>query len=198
MISPQTHYNIKEKSHQKTDSTSFLSPELMELLASSAKLKGKLSNTIEEENFTQFKETFEIYYKKSYSKEIFNFTPSLNSLKILFDYIESDSKNTAIDFFEKANLVTPEAILMTLFTQGCNTELSKRFKDSPCTKHEEYWARGIEISPKYFDTFCEYFNKDEFLKEKNTFIETQNKFIVNHKLNSQLSEKKTSLLKVKI
>lgn len=198
MNNEPTYYNYEEKSHKTIDSKSLLSPEFMESLAFSAKLKGNLSKSIEEENFTQFKETFKIYYKNSYSKDDFKFTPSLSSLKILFDYIESNSKDTAINFFEQANLVTPEAILMSLFTQKCNTELSQRFKDTPCNKHEAYWSKGIEISEEYFEKFCQHFDRDEFLKEKDTFIATQNKFIVNYKLNSQLGEKKELPSKLKI
>lgn len=193
-----TYYNVPKPSEEINSSKNLLSPEFMKSMASSAKLKGNLSKSIEEKDFLKFKENFEIYYKNSYSKENFDFTPSLNSLKILFYYIEGELKDTSVDFFEKANLVTPEAILMILFTQRCNTEISRRLKDTPCNKHEEYWSRGIEISPKYFDNFCECFDKNEFSKQKNEFMDRQNKFIVNHRLNSELREKNTSSSKFKI
>lgn len=176
--------------------------ELMTLSAHHAKIFHQYFEPLKNNDFELFKEQYKNYtIEVNHLKpEEFKFSPDAIHLKELarcFENYPTDVLQLGY-FFEKAHLVRPEHLLMLFYTQRCNDELGRRFNQKPCFKHEEYWTKGIHVSSKFFDAFCNYFNKENFLQQKDDFFSNQEKIVLQHHLENELPYSQPAKKKNKI
>lgn len=180
--------------------------ELLELLMAHGKLKKKYFDCLDSDDFEGFQQHFKYYIESTNSKEDKIETRHTNqriaAIKEFADMVSThkESVDKIIDYFKRAELVTPENMLLSLWTGPENERYFRYNKDHHeyNDKHLQFWAEGIKITKKHYKIYCEVFNKMEFMKPSTEFFEQQEIFFLHHKLNKSLPEKTIKSSRIKI
>lgn len=162
--------------------------ELLESLSQTNKKRNEYLSFIEKDDFESFCPKFQDFLNYSYPSN--NMVGAINELS---NFVANDNKlqDRIIDFFSKGDFVSEAMILMCLWTHPKNNKESHRVY-SEKTENNRYinlWEKGFQVSEKKYKAYCEFFNKTEFLKDKDDFLTRQKAYILNYKLEKSLTNK---------
>lgn len=180
--------------------------ELLKCTIAHNKLKKNYIDCLDNDNFKGFSNHFKYYIEKTNLGEenvdVRKVNQRVAAIKEFAGIIINcrNIQDKIIDYFKRANLVSPENMLMSFWTSPENERYFRYNKDHNefNNKHIDFWNEGVKITKKHYDLYCEVFNKSEFMKPKEEFFSQQSIYFLNQKLHHNLVDKPNQSLKMKI
>jgi hypothetical protein len=183
-----------------------LNDKLLESLMAHGKLKKNYIDCLDADDFEGFSKHFKIYIEKTNSGEdkpdLRKANQRIAAIREFADIVISrkEAVDKIIDFFKKAELVSPENMLLSFWTGPENERYFRYNKDHHefNDKHLEFWSQGVRITKKHYKLYCEVLNKLEFMKPKDEFFSLQDTYILHNKLHTKLQDKPNKSSRIKI